>query len=408
MKKKDLLIRAVGEISENHIEETLAFNENPTHLKKKRAWTMPVWAPFAACMAVIMGFAALTLNGFFSGDNSLGPNNVTLHPGNSSEQTPTSEITATPSETGTDSPDGIEHTVDISDLLVVNYDFHLYMDYFADKIPIVYGENSTESKRIIIYGKAGNVSNLTLLNLDLEDGENYDEIFSFSYGYPTGYYIEYYTDMPLEELNLVIEFREFRDVYRSYLLQHNYETGSIDLVKWGRDVEPNGTMVDDRFVHSPGGRVARLIGGNLSTHRGFEVFVDDKKIEVDDERRIDFGYVEIDVIWLDDDILLIVFGNAQGSVAQGGDIYYYDLRAGSNGLVITHKAGYYTEANHLSFDDNQLEFYTYQHFDGASYYFKSKSEPITKERIYELIQAGEVITFDVNANLYYEEKGDGR
>ena len=106
------------------------------------------------------------------------------------------------------------------------------------------------------------------------------------------------------------------------------------------------------------------------------------------------------IFWLDDDILLIVWGfDMHSTLTRGGDIYYYDIRDGSNGALIYHDREnfrYSIQANQLALNDDILSFYVYHVEFVFSNMFTAKYEhEIKKSQIYDLINNGESMTFDV-------------
>lgn len=54
-------------------------------------------------------------------------------------------------------------------------------------------------------------------------------------------------------------------------------------------------------------------------------------LELDD---VAFQHTPMRMTWLDDNILLVIVGYGYGTVARGGDVYYYDLGTGVNAKII--------------------------------------------------------------------------
>lgn len=314
-----------------------------------------------------------------------------------------------------------EPAIALPDIFHIDFDFNLNPAEYENRIPIKYGSGS---KKLIIYvnpeiGKNPvygweqtnhSISYLTMLSCEnTEEPQKLNVIFSVDYILPAEYYIEYSFDIPEEQGSLVLTFDEY--IYGSSSIVHEYslvfiydddsirfdefkveESGEISLWLRGNELSP---WLEGGEIYSPSGKTA-IIGGWSGTDYWVQgLYIDNKQIVVNNEN-IDEMFPNSGIknaVWLDDDILLVIYGYAHGTVTKGGDIWYYDTRNGSNGLIINRKSN--IEMNNLNFDDDKLVFDVYCHFYGAqNVFYKKYEKPVSKNQIYDLINFGEVMTID--------------
>lgn len=313
-----------------------------------------------------------------------------------------------------------ESVIAFPEILHIDFDFNLNPADYESRIPIKYGSGS---QKIIIYSdpeinrtpdNSWNktlhvISNLSMFYCDnISNSQSLDLIFNIGYILPAEYYIEYCFDIPSENNSLAIEFTEYYgysispDIKHGYLLSFNDEGNAINLKTFEKKKKPQEILYGiyaNTEIYSPSGKAA-LIGG-LEGDDGCQqrIFVDDIQVVLNDDD-IGVEYPQVctkNAVWLDDNILLVVYGNAYGTVTRGGDIWYYDTRDGSKGLIISDNdgKGNYIEMNFPSFDGDNLVFNVYRHFNGFNDVFCAEYEkPISKNKLYDLINSGEVLRID--------------
>jgi hypothetical protein len=100
------------------------------------------------------------------------------------------------------------------------------------------------------------------------------------------------------------------------------------------------------------------------------------------------------ILWLDNNIMLVTVGLDAGSTTTGGDIFYYNVRTGENGRIITSaNDSNWTEFNRMELCSEFLEFRVVVHFDGVNNHF-IYTERIPLSQVYELIESGKMLVLD--------------
>ena len=294
----------------------------------------------------------------------------------------------------------------------IDYDFNINSKEYNNKNSIKYGEGN---QLLIIYidedfsrHPSGGLLQFSMLTsgeynkYDFGGSMYFDsfyrtDLFKISY-LPSDFYIEYYVDIPSNDTPLIIEIQE-----KFFSLQHSYETNSIDLIK--AEIEEGYIWGVENVAFSPSGKIARITGlGDYGTqllvkktptseYTQIELDVEDKQIS-NGNKQTKPG----EVIWLDDNILLItlVMGYKDNSSLFG--IYYYNLSDDSNGLIIGNEEGKFVQAHSLSFNWDNLVFYANQWFYDTFGFFHTRHE-ISKHQIYDIIQNGDFLIFDVDEIL---------
>jgi hypothetical protein len=98
------------------------------------------------------------------------------------------------------------------------------------------------------------------------------------------------------------------------------------------------------------------------------------------------------LIWLDDEIVLVIIGYAYGTITMGGEVYYYNSVDGSNGVILPIE--HHFEFSDLEIDDKMLDL-TIIVFDEEYNNNEKRFTLIDIERIYELIESGETMLIEV-------------
>jgi hypothetical protein len=112
--------------------------------------------------------------------------------------------------------------------------------------------------------------------------------------------------------------------------------------------------------------------------------------EIDGIRRYDTDVT--DLIWLDDEVMLLIVSHVQGSATAGGSLHYYNTADGSNGLIIP--LGDHFQIAILETEDDYLKLTIGVH-EGEVNQWKVYFESVPYEAIYELMQNGETLILDI-------------
>jgi hypothetical protein len=312
----------------------------------------------------------------------------------------------------------------------IDYDFNLDSKDYENKIPIKYGSGS---QKLIIYSNrdflvcqergriGGGFPTFTIitsgkLNSRYSDSLERDfvrfdsfyrnELFSLSGTlFPPNYYVEYNVDMPSNDFPLIIEFRE-----HAYALQHNSETNSINLVD--ANVDKRAIWGEEKVAISPNGKIARITGlgdysrqvlvktSSTSEYKQIILPVDfwglfetrnSEQFDENGDREVTPG----DILWLDDDILLISLTQRYKTIGKSAGIYYYNINNGLNGLIIGNSENARnTEAFGLQFEWDKIVFNTRHLLYNTYGWFVTRNE-MSKNDIYSIIRTGNSLTFNV-------------
>ena len=101
----------------------------------------------------------------------------------------------------------------------------------------------------------------------------------------------------------------------------------------------------------------------------------------------DDGYY--DIKWLDDHYLLIIMGFKAGTIARGGDVYYYHIPSGANGKVISRKP-FDVQIESIKMHEGYVEFGLCNLYDNCMRHLWY-SENIPLSEIYNLIECNKIV-----------------
>ncbi|MCL1866475.1 MAG: DUF4652 domain-containing protein [Oscillospiraceae bacterium] len=106
-----------------------------------------------------------------------------------------------------------------------------------------------------------------------------------------------------------------------------------------------------------------------------------------------------DVLWLDDEILLVIIGFNHGTVTRGGDIYYYNIVTGENGKIIENEVNFKSEfvTGWFEIRGNDLRVGVCVHFGDGYVYMFEYWESFPLSRVRELIGNGELLVYEVES-----------
>lgn len=338
---------------------------------------------------------------------------------------------------------------DISSLgLIIDYKEFIDPSLYEGRIPIKYGEGS-ETVLIIPHNQTAPHIKLYKTYLDEKTIRVEDIVFE-AYHLPDEYYIEYLTYIPdaypaeavfigdsryrlaydgaysggariikadvdvtgIETYSHWFDQEEY-DKLSDYLsgipLSNNAELVLIDDDEYYKNVSvkyPDNPELIDLFLFRSGSyfdispdktRIASIEGpGQDDFLEPFYVFdiPSKRKTLITEFDKPGENLASKDLLWLDDEILLLIAGPAYGTMTQGGNIYYFNPETGEKAEIVkTAKTGdSSTEISDIKLSGDYLEIEVCVIFNYSNDYFYY-NDRIPISQVYELIRNNQTFEY---------------